>query len=140
MIAIAAPRVDWYSIAPVVVLVAAALIIILFKAIARDRVRTYEPALLIGMIGLTVCAFFLTKQWSIVVDGGPFDAMAHMLALDGFSVFISVIVVVSAILMLFLSADYLVARGIESRPEYVALVLLSAAGMVASLIKPSGPL
>ena len=130
MIAIVAPRVDWYSIAPVVVLVAAALLIILFKAIARDRVRTYEPALLIGVIGLAVSAFYLTKQWSVVVDSGPSDALAHMTALDGFSVFISVIVIISAILMLLLSSEYLVARGIESRPEYVALVLMSAAGML----------
>ena len=130
MIAIVAPRVDWYSIAPVVVLVAAALLIILFKAIARDRVRTYEPALFIGVIGLAVSAFYLTKQWSVVVDGGPSDALAHMTALDGFSVFISVIVIISAILMLLLSSEYLVARGIESRPEYVALVLMSAAGML----------
>lgn len=130
MIAIVAPRVDWYSIAPVVVLVAAALLIILFKAVARDRVRTYEPALLIGVLGLAVSAFFLTKQWSVVIDDGPSDALAHMTALDGFSVFISVIVIISAILMLLLSSDYLVARGIESRPEYVALVLMSAAGML----------
>ena len=130
MIAIVAPRVDWYSIAPVVVLVAAALLIILFKAIARDRVRTYEPALLIGVLGLAVSAFYLTKQWSVVIDGGPSDALAHMTALDGFSVFISVIVIISAILMLLLSSEYLVARGIESRPEYVALVLMSAAGML----------
>ncbi len=130
MIAIAAPRVDWYSIAPVVTLVAAGLIIILFKAIARDRVRTYEPALLIGTIGLTVTAFFLTKQWSVVIDGGPTDSLAHMTALDGFSIFVGVVVVVSAILMLLLSSDYLVARGIQSRPEYVALVLFSAAGML----------
>ena len=74
MIAIVAPRVDWYSIAPVVVLVAAALLIVLFKAIARNRVRTYEPALLIGVLGLAVSAFYLTKQWSVVIDGGPSDA------------------------------------------------------------------
>jgi NADH-quinone oxidoreductase subunit N len=131
MIAAAAPRIDWYSIAPVVMLVAAGLIIILFKAIARDRVRTYQPALLIGMIGLTASAFFLTKQWSVVIDDGPSDAIAHMVALDGFSVFIGVVVVISAILMLLLSSDYLPARGIQSRPEYVALVLFSAAGMLA---------
>ncbi len=130
MIAIAAPRVDWYSIAPVVSLVAAGLVIILFRSIARERVRTYEPALLIGMVGLAVSAFFLAKQWSVVIDGGPSDAIAHMTALDGFSVFIGVIVVISAILMLLLSSDYLVTRGIQSRPEYVALVLFSAAGML----------
>ena len=42
MIAIAAPRVDWYSIAPVVTLVAAGLIIILFK-VDRARPRPHLP-------------------------------------------------------------------------------------------------
>ena len=43
--AVTVPRVDWYSIAPVVMPVAAAILIVLFRAVARDRVRTYEPAL-----------------------------------------------------------------------------------------------
>ena len=38
--AVTAPQVDWYSIAPVVMPVAAAILIILFRSIARERVRT----------------------------------------------------------------------------------------------------
>ena len=130
MIAIAPPRVDWYSIAPVVTLVAAGILIILMRSIIRERVRTYEAALLIGVVGLVATSWFLMKQWSVVVDDGPSDALARMTALDGFSVFISVIVVISALLMLALSSDYLVRRRIESRAEYIALVLFSAAGML----------
>lgn len=129
--ALTIPRVDWYSIAPVVVPVAAGILIIMMKAIVRERTRTYEPALVIGWLGLVVTAFFLTKQWSVVVDHGPADAMAHMTAVDGFSVFVGTIVVISAFMMLLLSSQYLVRRGIESRPEFVALVMFSAAGMIA---------
>lgn len=130
MIAAAAPRVDWTSIAPVVTLFATAIVIILFVAIARNRVRTYEPALFIAVVGLGLTAFFLSRQWSAVIDDGPADALAHMVALDGFSVFVGLVVVIAAVLMLGLSADYLVERGIESRAEYVVLVLISAAGML----------
>ncbi len=130
MIAIAAPRIDWYAIAPIVMLVGAGLLIILMRSIARERIRTHEPALVIGVFGLAASAFFLAKQWSVIVDDAPYDALAKMTAVDGFSVFVGVIVVISATLMLFLSSDYLVRRGIESRPEYVALVLFSAAGML----------
>ena len=56
--------------------------------------------------------------------------MAHMTAVDGFSVFVGTVVIVSALLTLLLSSDYLVRRGIESRPEYVALLLFSVAGML----------
>src|SRR6476646_10315449 len=128
--AVTAPRVDWYSIAPVVMPVAAGIVILLMRAIARQRVRTYEPALVIGALGLAASAFFLAKQWSVVIDHGPADAMAHMVAVDGFAVFVGTVVVVSALLTLLLSSDYLVRRGIESRPEYVALLLFSVAGML----------
>ena len=43
--------------------------------------------------GCSSPAFFLTEQWSIVVDDGPADAMADMTAVDGFSVFVGTIVV-----------------------------------------------
>src|SRR3954466_11335441 len=128
--AVTVPRVDWYSIAPIVMPVAAGILILLLRAIARERVRTYEPALVIGALGLAASAFFLAKQWSIVVDHGPADAMAHMTAVDGFSVFVGTVVIVSALLTLLLSSDYLVRRGIESRPEYVALMMFSVAGML----------
>src|SRR3954447_23693252 len=128
--AVTVPRVDWYSIAPIVMPVAAGILILLLRAIARERVRTYEPALVMGALGLAASAFFLAKQWSIVVDHGPADAMAHMTAVDGFSVFVGTVVIVSALLTLLLSSDYLVRRGIESRPEYVALLLFSVAGML----------
>jgi NADH-quinone oxidoreductase subunit N len=128
---LAVPRVDWYSIAPVVMPVAAGILILLLVAIARRRIRTYEPALVIGLLGLASSAYFLTKQWSLVIDDGPADAMAHMTAVDGFSVFIGTVVIVSALLTLLLSSDYLVRRGIESRPEYVALLMFSVSGMLA---------
>ncbi len=130
MIAAAIPRVDWISIAPVVALFATAIVIILFISIARGRVRTYEPALFIAVVGLGLTAYFLARQWSAVIDDGPADAMAHMVALDGFSVFVGLIVVIAAVLVLGLSADYLVERKIESRPEYVVLLLISTAGML----------
>jgi NADH-quinone oxidoreductase subunit N len=128
--AVTATRVDWYSIAPIVMPVAAGILILLLRAVARERIRTYEPALVIGAFGLAASAFFLAKQWSIVIDHGPADAMAHMTAVDGFSVFVGAVVIVSALLTLLLSSDYLVRHGIESRAEFVALLLFSVAGML----------
>jgi NADH-quinone oxidoreductase subunit N len=129
--AVTIPRIDWYSIAPVVLPVAAGVVILLVRAVARQRVSTYEPALVIGAVGLALSAFFLAKQWSVVIDHGPADAVAHMVAVDGFSVFVGTVVIVSGLLTLLLSSDYLVRRGIESRPEYVALLLFSVSGMLA---------
>ncbi len=130
MIALAVPRVDWYSIAPVVMPVAAAVLIVLLRSMGRERFRAYPPAMLIGTLGLAASAFFLAKQWSVVTDDAPYDAMAKMVAVDGFSVFVSVVVVVAAALVLLLSSGYLARRGIESRPEYVVLLLVSVTGML----------
>ena len=130
MIALAVPRVDWYAIAPVVMPVAAAILIVLLRSVGRERFRTYPPAMVIGTLGLAASAFFLAEQWSVVTDDAPYDAMAKMVAVDGFSVFVSVVVVVAAALVLLLSSDYLTRRGIESRPEYVVLLLVSVAGML----------
>ncbi|MGZ4688080.1 MAG: NADH-quinone oxidoreductase subunit N [Acidimicrobiia bacterium] len=127
---LATPRVDWYSIAPMVMPVAAGILIIVLRAVVRDRARTYEPSLVIGVLGLAATAFFLMKQWSIVSDSGPADAVARMTAVDGFSVFVGTVVIISGFLMLLLSSEYLVRKRIESRPEYVALVLFSVAGML----------
>jgi NADH-quinone oxidoreductase subunit N len=128
---IAVPRVDWYSIAPIVVLVAAAVVIILVRSIARDRFDATPIARVLGAIGLIVSAFYLTRQWAVVTDDGPYQAIGGMVAVDGFSVFIGVVVLISAALVLLLSRGYLVRRGIESRSEYVALVVLAATGMLA---------
>src|SRR3954462_11035187 len=112
--AVTIPRVDWYSIAPIVMPIAAGILILLVKAIARNRFRTYEPALVIAALGLALSAFFLAKQWSIVIDQGPADAMAHMTAVAGFAAYVAPVGIVSALVTLLVSSDYLVRRGIES--------------------------
>ena len=96
-------------------------------------IRTYEPALVIGGRSASrASAFFLGE--AVEHRHRPrarTDAMAHMIAVDGFSVFVgTVVLIVDALLTLLLSCDYLVRRGIESRPEYVALLLFSVAGML----------
>jgi NADH-quinone oxidoreductase subunit N len=53
-----------------------------------------------------------------------------MVAVDGFSVFLGTVVLAAALLVLLLSSEYLSRHGIASRPEYLALLLFSAAGML----------
>ena len=55
---------------------------------------------------------------------------SKMVAVDGFSVFLGTVVLVATLLTLLLSSEYLERRGIASRPEYLALLLFSAAGML----------
>ena len=52
-----------------------------------------------------------------------------MVAVDGFAVFIQVVVLIATLLAVFLSAGYLQRSGLET-PEYYALMLCSATGMM----------
>ena len=65
-----------------------------------------------------------------IQDQGPYLTLSKMVAVDGFSVFLGTVVLAAALLTLLLSSEYLDRRGIASRPEYLALLLFSAAGML----------
>jgi NADH-quinone oxidoreductase subunit N len=128
------PPVDWLAVAPVLSLVIAALLVIMLRGIFRHTGNIYTAALGIATVGIVVCACFLARQWSVVTHHGhghgPYVALANMVAIDGFSVFVGYVILIAAALTLLLSSQYLERRGIESRPEYVVLVLLAAAGML----------
>jgi NADH-quinone oxidoreductase subunit N len=127
---IVTPPIDWLAVAPVIALVGAAAVVILVRSIFRHAARVYEASLVVGFVGIVVAALFLARQWSSVQDHGAYTALADMMAIDGFSVFLGFVVLISTALALLLSSEYLGRRGIESRPEYVALLLCSAAGML----------
>jgi NADH-quinone oxidoreductase subunit N len=128
--AIATPGVKWEAIAPVICLVAAALVIIMLKAVLRRDSRTYDTAIAVAMAGIAASGFFLWRSWDSIQDHGPYLTMSKMIAVDGFSVFLGAVVLVAALFTLLLSSEYLDRHGIASKPEYLALLLLSAAGML----------
>ena len=131
MTPIVAPGVDWYAIAPVVALTGAGLLIIMMRALVRRRAAwVYDASLAIAVLGIAVSGFFLWRQWDSVREDGPYLAIAKMMAIDGFAVFLGAVVLVATLLTLLLSSRYLGRQGIDSKPEYVALLLFSATGML----------
>jgi NADH-quinone oxidoreductase subunit N len=130
MTPIAAPGVDWYAIAPVVALFGAALAILMLRSVVRHAAWVYDASISIAVIGIAVSGFFLWRQWDVVRDDGPYLALARMMAIDGFAVFLGVVVLIATFLTLLLSSRYLGRQGIGSKPEYVALLLISATGML----------
>src|SRR4051794_17381961 len=125
-----APSTRWLAMAPVIALAGAGLLIIMMKATMRKAQPLYEASIVVGFIGLTVAALFLARQWTSIRNDGASFELSKMMALDGFSVFASVIILIATALALLLSTEYLNRRGIESKPEFVALLLFSAAGML----------
>ncbi len=113
---------DLILITPLVLLViwaAALLIVDLF--IPADR--KYLTALL-AAVGLVVALGFSVAQWGI--RGTAFNGMVTV---DGFSVFMTVVLLVTGLVSVALSFDYLRRMSLE-KGEYYALLLFSIGGMM----------
>mgnify|MGYP001324339517 CR=1 FL=1 len=125
---IATPAIDWIAMAPELALVGAAAVIVMLKAILRRR-RLYTPSLAVAGVGLAVAGAFLGVQWNRVDDHGPYQAIAGMVAIDGFAVFLGAVVLIATFLALLMSVRYVPTVRLDG-PEYVALLLFSATGML----------
>ena len=84
--------------------------------------------MLLAIAGIAASGVCTAVVWHVVRDDGPYQAIKGMVAVDGFSVFVRTVVLVATLLCVFLSAGYLRER-LEG-PEYLALLLLSATGMM----------
>ena len=126
---IKAPSIDWFAIAPEIALFAAALVIVLGRSLIRHDPRVHEASLLTAIIGLVVAGVFTFVQWTYVQDNGPYQALRATVAVDGFAVFAKTVVLIATLLALLLSSSYLKREELEG-PEYFALMLSSATGMM----------
>jgi NADH-quinone oxidoreductase subunit N len=124
------PSVDWVAMAPIIAIAGAGIAIVLARAWLR-RSRWASPvAVALAMIGIVAAGAFLARQWVLVRDDGAISTMGDMVRVDAFAVFLGVLVAIATAFALLLSVHYLQREGLEG-PEYLALLLLSAAGMLA---------
>ena len=124
------PSVDWLAMAPLLAVAGAGVLIILLRAWLRRSPLATPVAIITAMIGVVVAGIFLARQWVLVRDDGAISTMGDMLRVDAFAVFLGVIVVIATAFALLLSVHYLQTEDLEG-PEYLGLLLLSAAGMLA---------
>ncbi len=119
---------DMNTILPLAVLVAWACALLLVD-LAIPKGRKGWTALLAG-IGLVVsAALTLWKALAAQPLAPPATAFNGMIEVDGFAVYLSVLILVSGIGGITLAYDYLRRMGLE-RGEYYVLLLFSIAGMV----------
>ena len=85
---IATPSIDWFAIAPPLATFAAALAIVLGRALLRHLPWLREAALVVACIGVLTAGAFTLVQWHIVDRDGPYQAIAGTVAVDGFAVFV----------------------------------------------------
>jgi len=124
------PEVEWSVILPLLVLVGGAMALMTLTAVSRRRVFDgfYPLATSVTAIAAAVCTWPI---WDRVQDPdqGPFTAIGGGVGVDGFSVFMTVVICASVVLAALLADGYLRREGFDG-PELYVLVLLSAAGGV----------
>jgi len=127
---IEAPSIDRLALGPVIALAAAGIAIVLAKALLRSRPAAMPVCLVLTFAGIVASGALEFRLWNVVRDDGPITTMAQMLRVDLFAVFLGVVVLIATLLAVLLSVAYLRREGLEG-PEYLALLLLSGAGMLA---------
>ena len=127
--AIAHPPFDWFAIAPPLCLFVAALVIVLGRSLIRHDPRVRDASMLTAVAGVLASGVFVAVQWGFVHGDGPWEAIKGTIAIDGFAVFAQSVVLAATLLALLISAGYLKREGLET-PEYLALMLCSATGMM----------
>jgi NADH-quinone oxidoreductase subunit N len=112
---------DFAALAPVAILTAGALALLLSEVFLTSTRRGYQA-------GVTLVTAVLTALSAVVVPpaGAIFGGQA---TIDAFSVFVTVVICLGVGLSALVSAGWLHARDAE-RGEYYALTLFAAAGMV----------
>ena len=127
--AITAPPVDWLAVGPEVALFAAGLVLVLVAALNRGRRDLSWVYLDVGLAGVAAAGLLTARLWSVVVDRAPYMALEKMVAVDGFSLFARMVILVATGLGLLVAQGYLRREHVEG-PEYHALMLFSASGML----------
>ena len=125
------PTVDWAAEAPLVILVVGALALMLISAFVRSRRSTVPYTALTCLIALGAIGS-VVPLWREVQDPdrGPFSTLAGAVGVDGFSLFVTVVLAVAVILSALLIDDYLRRESLEGVEPYVLLLLSAAGGVV----------
>ncbi|MFV2038698.1 MAG: NADH-quinone oxidoreductase subunit N [Acidimicrobiales bacterium] len=124
------PDVAWSGLLPVIVLVAAAVVLLTIMSLSSDKLprvfsTIYTVAAGLATIGVSIPMWLRVQD----ADRGPFATLDSAFGIDGFSVFFTMLLASLVVLVALLGDDYLRRVGIEG-PEFYVLIMLSASGGV----------
>ena len=111
---IATPTVAWKALAPVLILIGGAVVILGISAVMRRKPRSSVFAFLTVVTALAAIAAAV-PLWRDVTDPahGPYTAVKGAIAVDGFAVFFTVLVCVAVALAALLADGYLRREGLD---------------------------
>lgn len=122
------PPIEWSAVSPMLVLVGGALFLLTAAALTRSRPpRGFYALFTVATAVLAMLCSALV--WGRVTDPGrgAFSAIGGAVAIDGFTVFFTVVICAAIALAALLADDYLRREGLDG-PELYVLMLLSGTG------------
>ncbi|MEW6154799.1 MAG: NADH-quinone oxidoreductase subunit N [Actinomycetota bacterium] len=124
------PEIVWSHLAPELILVGSAMVLLLAGTFFRDR--HLGPGYAVFTLAAAAAALVATwALWGEVTGSepgsGPRLAVAQALVIDGFGLFFTVVICAAVALAVLLSDSYLERERLD-RPDYYVLMLLSASG------------
>jgi NADH-quinone oxidoreductase subunit N len=124
------PSVDWSQMAPELILIFGALVLLVAGTFRHDRRMATGACIFTVAVALAA----LLASWGLWQDvggraGGARLAVADALVIDGFGIFFTVVICCAVILGALLAHGYLIRERLES-PSFLVLMLLSASGGV----------
>jgi NADH-quinone oxidoreductase subunit N len=124
------PPIAWHALAPMLILIAGAVLLLGTSAMSRRRSIPGVYALATVVIAF-FAMFAAVPLWREVTDParGPYTAISGAVAVDGFSVFFTFVICVAVVLAAMLADGYLRREKLDGAELYV-LILLSASGGV----------
>jgi NADH-quinone oxidoreductase subunit N len=128
---IATPHVEWRALAPTLVLIGGAVVLLVVGSLSRRKPPNGVYALwtVVTAIAAMIFAFPL---WRDVTNSakGPFTAVRGAIGVDGFSVFVTFVICIAVVLAALLADGYLRRERMDGVELYVLMLLSASGGLV----------
>ena len=141
LVHVAGPSIDWLALLPMLILLVGGLLTLTFSSFLKTRAPkslfTWTTVAIAVAAAISVVPMWARVQgWSSVLwwnldqaNTGPFSTAGGAVGIDGFSLFITVVLCAGVVLAALLADGFLRRESMEG-PEFYVLVLLSAVGGV----------
>ncbi|MCY4194506.1 MAG: NADH-quinone oxidoreductase subunit N [bacterium] len=126
------PDIAWLPLVPHMVMAGAAVLLLTIVSLAGGRLPQWFAAAWTTAAGLGVMATAI-PVWIRVWRRGPHSTIADSIGVDGFSVFIIVLLAATVILTALIADGFLRREGVDGPAFYVLLMFSAAGGMTMAV-------
>ncbi len=121
------PSVDWWALSPLIVLVGGGLALLVVSALTPRWPRGAYAA---ATVAIAMAAMIISiVLWFQVQDDGGRSLVGRALRLDGFSLFLTIVICITVVLTALAADDYLRRRDMDGSEVY-GLFLMAAVGAI----------